>query len=104
MNLTDEKIINKWKALRARAENKNIPFNLNLVSVKNLLRAKHCAYTGKTLKVLSIDRIDPAKGYVKGNVCACEESFNHFKRDVTPAQVRVLYKRMFKKPKEKTNG
>jgi hypothetical protein len=71
-------------------KDRGIEFKLNLVSVRNLLSAKKCGYTGldltrgkKGLGMLStdvtIDRIDNSLGYVKGNVIAVSNVANNFK-------------------------
>jgi len=71
-------------------KDRGIEFKLNLVSVRNLLSAKKCGYTGldltrgkKGLGMLStdvtIDRIDNSIGYVKGNVIAVSNVANNFK-------------------------
>lgn len=71
-------------------KDRGIEFKLNLVSVRNLLSAKKCAYTGleltrgkkglgMTSTDVTIDRIDNSKGYVKGNVIAVSNVANNFK-------------------------
>ena len=81
-----------------RAAEDGYEFSLNLVSVRNLLLAKRCYYTGieltkpelneagfvkdgykRRLTDVTIDRIDSTKGYVKGNVVACAKGTNSFK-------------------------
>ena len=62
------------------SKERGIPFELNLLSVRNLLKAKRCYYTGVTLTRyngktvratdITIERLDASKGYVKGNVVA----------------------------------
>lgn len=78
-----------WKA--ENAKKRNIEFNLSHTSMKNLLGAKRCFYTGIPLTKSSgkedelklsdftIDRIDGSKGYVKGNVVACCHAANQMK-------------------------
>ena len=87
-HITDEMVISKWKSLQANAKNRGLDFNLSLTSVKNLLRAEKCYYTGHKFvsnhprDSRSVDRKDPKKGYVKGNVVACTIGFNSFKNTV----------------------
>ena len=71
-------------------KDRGIEFKLNLVSVRNMLSAKKCGYTGleltrgkKGLGMLStdvtIDRIDNTRPYEKGNVIAVSNVANNFK-------------------------
>lgn len=78
-----------WKA--ENAKKRGIEFNLTVASMKNLLSAKKCYYTGigltkstgkeseLALSDFTIDRIDGSKGYVKGNVVACCHAANQMK-------------------------
>lgn len=78
-----------WKA--ENAKKRGIEFNLTIASMKNLLSAKRCFYTGigltkstgkeseLALSDFTIDRIDGSKGYVKGNVVACCHAANQMK-------------------------
>ncbi|CUR44248.1 HNH endonuclease [Pseudomonas phage VCM] len=78
-----------WKA--ENAKKRGIEFNLTVASMKNLLSAKRCFYTGigltkstgkedeLKLSDFTIDRIDGSKGYVKGNVVACCHAANQMK-------------------------
>lgn len=80
-----------WKA--ENAKKRGIEFNLTIASMKNLLSAKCCFYTGihltkssgkeangeLKLSDFTIDRIDGSKGYVKGNVVACCHAANQMK-------------------------
>lgn len=80
-----------WKA--ENAKKRGIEFNLTIASMKNLLTAKKCFYTGIALTKstgkepngelrlsdATIDRIDVTKGYVSGNVVACCHAANQMK-------------------------
>lgn len=78
-----------WKA--ENAKKRGIEFNLSFQSMKNLMGAKKCFYTGipltkstgkeSELKLsdFTIDRIDGSKGYVRGNVVACCHAANQMK-------------------------
>lgn len=78
-----------WKA--ENAKKRGIEFNLTIASMKNLLSAKKCFYTGigltkstgkedkLKLSDFTIDRIDGSKGYTKGNVVACCHAANQMK-------------------------
>ena len=83
--------------LRRKADNareRGIVFEMTFQSMKNILSAKKCYYTGLPLtrtrhaqfpvraSDLTIDRIDSTKGYVKGNVVACSHAANQLKSQV----------------------
>lgn len=82
-------VAKKYIGKRENARTRGIEFNLSFQSMRNLLRAKKCYYTGivMTKQVsqaqaptdITIDRIDSTKGYVKGNVVACCHAVNRLK-------------------------
>lgn len=105
--VTDQQVVNKWIQLKERAESKNIDFDLSLTSIRNLLKAKKCFYTGTELtfetnsqRGLSIDRIDSSKGYVKGNVCACTRRVNSIKGNLTSHEIKMLANKLDKLSKK----
>ncbi|AMR57873.1 putative anti-sigma factor [Pseudomonas phage vB_PsyM_KIL4] len=79
----------QWKA--ENAKKRGINFDLSFQSMKNLMGAKRCFYTGILLTKSSgkeaelrlsdftIDRIDGSKGYTSGNVVACCYGANQMK-------------------------
>lgn len=84
--MTDEHIARKYLMKIENAKSRGIPFTLSFTAYKNLMRAQKCYYTGLTLSNIegsrdqkTIDRINPKKGYVKGNVVACCAGFNQMK-------------------------
>jgi hypothetical protein len=81
--------------LEDRCKSKGWEFNLNLTSIRNLYRAKKCYFTGTLLtsKNRTIDRIDNTKGYIKGNVVACDKKFNMKKGSLTLKEIIILYRR-----------
>jgi hypothetical protein len=83
-NITDLQIANKYINLMHSANSRNKEFNLTLTSIKNLLKSSKCYYTGVTLDWhnFSVDRIDNSKGYIVGNVCACDSKINKLKSDL----------------------
>lgn len=85
--ISDAEVLRKWQQLQQSAKNRGIEFDLSFIAVKNILRAKGCHYTkipfGEVVgSARSVDRINPNKGYVHGNVVACCESFNFLKNKV----------------------
>lgn len=97
--VTDEQIMSKWNSLRGSAKSRGLEFDLSLTSVRNLLAAKKCFYTKEFFnssknspKYKTIDRIDPNKGYVKGNVVACSKGFNELKSTFEHTDRKTLNK------------
>lgn len=83
--IDDEDVARKFLQLKDSARKRNIEFNLNLTTVRNLLKAKRCAYSGLPFdytdpkKSPTVDRKDHRKGYVKGNVVSCRQEINELK-------------------------
>jgi hypothetical protein len=79
--------VNKLRSCKDR----NIEFNLSLLQVRNMLRAKRCQLTGIELthntsgqalqknSDVTIDRIDCNRPYETGNVCAVSHLANTLK-------------------------
>ena len=82
----DEQVAIKYLQLIKSARNRNKEFSLTLSDVRKLLRIKKCHYTGVAFgendNAMTVDRIDSAKGYVKGNVVACTYWANQAKNAV----------------------
>ena len=82
---------------KSRVRNKPIPFSLTLDHLLDLWTKQEgkCYYTNVTMTYgptasgnathtsLSIDKLDPAKGYTIGNVVLCTYIANSFKLDMT---------------------
>lgn len=96
MQFTEETEFNilvakKYAQKANNARQRGIEFALSYTSIRNLLRAKRCYYTGIELTTpekgnairrptdLTIERIDSNKGYVKGNVVAACHAANSLK-------------------------
>ena len=81
--LNDLAVARKLVNLSNSAKSRGKEFNLNLTSIRNLMKAKHCYYTGVKLtnSNRTIDRVDNDKGYVIGNVVACCE--DNFKKNTS---------------------
>lgn len=86
-----------WSA-KYRANRNNLEFN---ISEDDLLPLPtHCPVLGLKLSTrcsaqadnaYSLDRINPKKGYVKGNVVVISNRANILKRDATLTELRLLY-------------
>lgn len=101
--ISDVQVATKLLALRQSAADRGIEFDLPFQSIKNILSAKKCFYTGQAIYLefeqnhpfkLTIDRIDASKGYIKGNVVACANYFNQKKKDLTVEEIRLLAKKV----------
>lgn len=96
--MDDITLCKKYVHLAQSARDRKIEFNLSLKDYKNLLRRKTCPYSGKTLishgenHNMSIDRIDNSKGYIKGNVIACDIIANRHKDNLSVQMILNMAK------------
>ncbi len=101
------KIAKKLISKEKDAKRRGIEFALTFQSMKNLMKAKRCYYTGIVLTEpaglqddqasfgrlasdRTIDRIDGSKGYVPGNVVACCNAANSIKSQLEGAGLTGL--------------
>ena len=84
--VTEDQIIEKYQFKKINALRKGVKFDLSLLSISNLMKAKRCFYTGVELTLdknkknsITFDRVDPKKGYIKGNVVASSFHANNLK-------------------------
>jgi hypothetical protein len=91
------------KSARKRAKIKNLPFDIDQEYVRSLV-VSHCPVFGMPLEWSalcgnhrggsanspSLDRIDPTKGYVKGNVWIISNKANTFKSYATHEELKIL--------------
>jgi hypothetical protein len=91
------------KSARKRAKEKDLPFDIDYEYVRSLV-VSHCpvfgmplewsTYRGKGAGGIanspSLDRIDPTKGYVKGNVWIISHKANTFKSYATHEELKTL--------------
>ena len=91
----------KKMAKKARdAKDRGIEFSLSFQAMKNILSAKKCYYTGIPLTTsegsvqkasdLTIERVDPSKGYVVGNCVAACYAANNIKSQLESAGLTGL--------------
>lgn len=94
---------NMVRRARNRARDKNLPFNVDIGYVRSLV-VSHCPVLGMPLewstlrgngsKSLpnspSLDRIDPTKGYVKGNVWIISQKANVIKNNATHEELKLV--------------
>lgn len=84
--MEDTIIARKYLSKVENAKSRGLEFKLSFVAYKNLVRAKKCFYTGIELSDVegaadqrTIDRVNPNKGYVSGNVVVCCAGMNRMK-------------------------
>jgi hypothetical protein len=90
---------------RRRAKRKRLEFNIDHEYVRSLV-TKHCPILGIPLEWSScrgnghrsmegspsLDRIDPVKGYVRGNVWIISHRANRIKNDATHEELKLVAK------------
>lgn len=91
---------------RARASNKKIPFVLTYeyLEMLYLRQSGNCFYSGRemaletdserktkrTSLMVSLDKLEPSKGYVAGNVCLCCCDVNIAKADLSESEFKAM--------------
>jgi len=92
-----------FNGARSRAKQKNIPFNLDLDFLRSIV-VSHCPILGMELawstnrlngnttlpNSPSLDRIDPTKGYVKGNVWIISHKANCIKSNASHEELKLV--------------
>jgi hypothetical protein len=90
---------------RSRAKNKNLPFDIDLPYIRSIVPS-HCPIFNVPLEWSlrrgvghgalsnspSLDRIDPERGYVKGNVWIISNRANAIKNDATHEELKLVTK------------
>jgi len=87
-----------WAGARVRASEKNIPFNLDL---EDIIITKYCPILGiemiqnegrSEFNSMTLDKIIPELGYVKGNVRVISRMANTMKSDASPEELKTFAK------------
>lgn len=91
-----------WAGARVRAHKNNIPFDIELEDIVvtkycpileiEMIRNEECA----DYNSLSLDRIIPSLGYVKGNVRVISRLANTMKQNATPELLNNFAKNIMK--------
>ena len=95
--VTDYDIAKKLVNLKQSAGHRNLEFNLSFVTVKRLMLAKSCFYTGAKFDEKierSVDRVDSSLGYIEGNVVPCTITINTKKANLTHDEIFMLAKKI----------
>lgn len=110
-NSVSRKTRNMFSDARARAKKKNLPFDIDLDYVRSMIGenaqiALRCPVLGMPLdwsaqrsesvgalpNSPSLDRIDPERGYVKGNVWIISHRANTIKSNATHEELKLVTK------------
>ena len=88
---------------RNRAKKQNVPFDLTVEDMKDLIKnaADMCPALGVKMEIAklfandsnyspSFDRIDPKKGYIKSNIVIVSNKANRIKSDATVDEIRKV--------------
>lgn len=97
--VTDYQVAKKMIQLKQSADSRSLEFDLKFATVKRLLNAKTCYYTGAKFTeegplARSIDRVDSARGYVNDNVVACSIEINGKKNNLSIEDITIMYKKI----------
>ena len=86
-----------FHSVKARAKKKGIEFDLEPEDITPPefcpvlgLKLERSKGSGPAHNSPSVDRIDPKKGYVKGNVQVISQLANAMKQDATPEQLKMF--------------
>lgn len=100
-----------WAA-KKRAKQKGVPFN---ITKDDIVIPTHCPYLGLELiphaplgtdrsAVISLDRVIPELGYVKGNIEVISQQANTMKNNATPEQLVEFAHRILEKHRERVGS
>ena len=85
MLLTHGELKAKQAQLRRSAKERNIAFDLSIKDLDRLFQSQtHCYYFGSLLirGSITVDRKDPAKGYIASNIVLCHKKANDLKNQL----------------------
>ena len=94
----DDPAYRMYHGAKQRAIKNKLAFDLDQDYIRNLIPT-HCPVLGIPLingtnifhdNSLSLDKIIPSKGYVKGNVCVISDRANRIKRDATLDELKKI--------------
>ncbi len=99
--------------IKGRSKNKNIPFNLTLEDLLLQYNKQNgkCFYTDIDMNIyygkghnrkdgITIDKIIPEKGYIKGNIVFCSFRANSAKLDFTLDEMKLWMPEWYKRVRE----
>ena len=99
--VTDLEVAKKMINIYQSAMDRKIEFNLSFDYVKKMLEFKTCYYTNIPFTedgphARSFDRVDSDKGYIEGNVVACNIDINGKKSNLTFDEIACIYLKLAK--------
>ena len=111
----DDISINFFHNYKRSAQRRNIDFTITLEYVADLFRKQEgkCAISGMSIDIKgtpwkgqtgSLDRIDPTKGYVEGNVQWVHKLVNELKWDLQPQEFFTIIKQIYEHKKLEEYG
>ena len=92
----------RYERIRNSAQKRGLEFDLTLDDIRDLKSQKVCQYCKREVEVITLDRADNNKGYIKGNIIpACivcnkikgQVDFNKEEMDVIGLAVNNYYRR-----------
>lgn len=103
--VTDYHVAKKLVQLKQSADSRKLEFNLTFKTVKRLMKARKCFYTGKIFSsgvhARSVDRVDSSLGYIEGNVVACTVEINQVKSNIPTKDLILLGKKVLEHQRRK---
>jgi hypothetical protein len=96
--MNDLTVARRYIKLYDSAKSRNIPFDLSLKRVKQVLNTKKCYISGVELtnqegdNQRTFDRKDNTLGYTDNNVFACSRKMNGIKANLTIEEIKLLYR------------
>jgi len=92
-----------WEWAKSRAKKKGVEFTM---TVDDIVIPERCPVFDyplirmpglkmESIHVATLDRIDPSKGYIPGNVQVISDKANRIKSDATPYEIDQLWRWMF---------
>jgi hypothetical protein len=93
-------IYTSFSAAKSRARKENLPFDIDLEYTRELWDEQEgkCALTGKPFVIKggwlapSLDKIDPEKGYIRGNIQWLTQRLNLLKSNMTNEELLTICK------------
>lgn len=87
-------VVFRLNSIMAGASRRNKDFSMSLLTVRNIYRQTHCAYSGEAFGEgddgLSLERIDCNLGYVDGNVIPVKLKYNSFRGNHTIESLKEI--------------
>ncbi len=82
-----------WSRAKYRAKIKGWEFN---ITKEDIVIPDTCPLLGTPMQSASLDRLDPSKGYIKGNVWVISNRANTLKNDATLSELKTLVENLTK--------